>query len=30
VRNASGTIIRAKVTGAGTVQPADMPVTIKP
>jgi flagella basal body P-ring formation protein FlgA len=28
VRNASGTIIRAKVTGAGTVQPADMPVTI--
>ena len=30
VRNASGTIIRAKVTGAGTVQPADMPVTIQP
>jgi flagella basal body P-ring formation protein FlgA len=30
VRNANGTIIRAKVTGAGTVQPADMPVTINP
>ena len=30
VRNASGTIIRAKVTAAGTVQPADMPVTINP
>jgi len=30
VRNANGTIIRAKVTGPGTVQPADMPVTIKP
>lgn len=30
VRNSSGTIIRAKVTGAGTVQPADMPVSIKP
>jgi flagella basal body P-ring formation protein FlgA len=28
VRNASGTIIRARVTGAGTVQPADMPTTI--
>jgi flagella basal body P-ring formation protein FlgA len=30
VRNANGTVIRAKVSGPGTVQPADMPVTIKP
>ena len=30
VRNANGTVIRARVTGAATVQPADMPVTIKP
>lgn len=29
VRNANGTVIRARVTGAGTVQPADMPVTIE-
>lgn len=28
VRNASGTIIRARVTEAGTVQPADQPITV--
>lgn len=27
VRNANGTVLRARVTGEGTVEPADMPVT---
>lgn len=27
VRNANGAVLRARVTGAGTVEPADMPVT---
>ncbi len=30
VRNANGTVIRARVTGAGTVEPASMPVTASP
>jgi flagella basal body P-ring formation protein FlgA len=27
VRNANGAVLRARVTGEGTVEPADMPVT---
>jgi flagella basal body P-ring formation protein FlgA len=30
VRNANGTVLRARVTGAATVEPADMPVSTSP
>jgi flagella basal body P-ring formation protein FlgA len=30
VRNASGTVIRARVTGAATVEPVSAPVTASP